>query len=32
MEFIEKYARAEESDDGMQDDAGVDEVTAEVFF
>ena len=27
MEFIEKYARAEESDDGMQDDAGVDEVS-----
>ena len=29
MEFIEKYARAEESwnNDGMQDDAGVDEVS-----
>ena len=27
MEFIEKHARAEESDDGMQDDAGVDEVS-----
>ena len=27
MEFIEKYARVEESDDEMEDDAGGDEVS-----
>ena len=27
MEFIEKYARVEESDDGMEDDAGRDEIS-----
>lgn len=27
MEFIEKYARVEESDDGMEDDAGRDKIS-----
>ena len=33
MKFIEKYARVEESDDGMEDDADGDEVSeCEVLF